>query len=88
MGTDAKANALGASGALELLEHAILLDAARDDDCRRDAEPLAGEVDLLGRFRAPELVDLESVPVHTAKHSQDGEKAVVSRGIDTKANAL
>ena len=38
-GADTNANALGASGALELLEHAILLDAARDDDGGRDAEP-------------------------------------------------
>ena len=38
-GADTKANALGAGGALELLEHAILLDAARDDDGGRDAEP-------------------------------------------------
>ena len=56
-GADTKANALGAGGALELLEHAILLDAGRDDDAGGDAEPLAREVDLLGRVRALELVD-------------------------------
>ena len=54
-------------GALELLEHAILLDAARDDDGGRDAEPLAREVDLLGRLRALELVDLKRVTVDTAE---------------------
>ena len=39
-------------GALQLLEHAIPLDAARDDDGGRDAVPLAREVDLLGRLCA------------------------------------
>ena len=39
-GADTKANALGASGALELLEHAIFLDAARYDDAGGDTEPL------------------------------------------------
>ena len=58
---------LGGGGALELLEHAILLDAARDDDGGRDAEPLAREVDLLGRLRALELVDLKRVTIDTAK---------------------
>ena len=77
-GADTKANALGAGGALELLEHAILLDAACDDDGRRDAEPLAGEVDLLRRFRALELVDLKSVTINTAK----GEVCGVSAGAD------
>ena len=43
------------------LEHAVLLDAARDDDGGRNAEPLAREVDLLGRLRALELVDLKEV---------------------------
>ena len=56
-GADIKANTLGAGGALELLEHAILLDAARDDDGGRDAEPLVREVDLLGWLRALELVN-------------------------------
>ena len=40
-GADMKANAWRASGALELLEHAILLDAAGDDDAGGDAELLA-----------------------------------------------
>ena len=66
-GADTKANTLGASGALELLEHAILLDAARDDDGGLVAEPLVREVDLLGRLCALELVDLKRVPVDTAK---------------------
>ena len=43
---------LWAGGALELLEHAVLLDAARDDDGGRNAQPLAREVDLLGRLCA------------------------------------
>ena len=79
-----KANALGASGALELLEHAILLDAARDDDGGRDAELLAREVDLLGRLRALELVDRKRVTIDTAKE----EACRVSAGADTKANTL
>ena len=83
-GADTKANALGAGGALELLEHAILLDAARDDDGGRDAEPLAREVDLLGRLRALELVDRKRVAIDTAK----GEACGVSAGADTKANTM
>ena len=58
--------ALWGSGALELLEHAVLLDAARDDDGGRDLEALVGEVDLLGRLCALELVDLKRAPVDTA----------------------
>ena len=54
-------------GTPELLEHAVLLDAARDDDGGRNAQPLAREVDLLGRLCALELVDLKRVPVDTAK---------------------
>ena len=57
----------GGWGALQLLEHAILLDAARDDDGGGNAEILAREVDLLGRLRALELVDLKRVAVNTAK---------------------
>ena len=82
-GADTKANALGASGALELLEHAILLDAARDDDGGRDFEPVVREVDLLSRLRALELVDLKRVTIDTAK----GEACRVSAGAETKANA-
>ena len=66
-GADTKANALGAGGALELLEHAILLDAARDDDGGRDAEPLHREVDLLGRLRALELVEVKRVAIDSAR---------------------
>ena len=40
MGIDIKANTRG-RGALQLLEHAVLLDAARDDDGGGDTEPLA-----------------------------------------------
>ena len=67
MGPLTRKDTLWGGGALQLLEHAILLDAARDDDGGRVAEPLAREVDLLGRLRALELVDLKRVPVHTAK---------------------
>ena len=73
-GADTKANALRAGGALELLEHAILLDEARDDDGGRDAEPLVREVDLLGRLCALELVDLKRVPVKTAKGRGKGKE--------------
>ena len=41
-GADRKANTPGAGSALELLEHTIPLDAARDDDGGRDAQPLVG----------------------------------------------
>jgi hypothetical protein len=57
---------LWGGGALQLLEHAVPLDAARDDDGGGNAEVLAREVDLLGRLRTLELVDLKRVPVHTA----------------------
>ena len=52
---------------LELLEHAVLLDTARDDDGGRDAEILAREVDLLGWLCALELVDRKRLTVDTAK---------------------
>ena len=78
MGVDTKANTwvCGERGALQLLEHAVLLDAARDDDGGGDAEagPLVREVDLLGRLYALELVDLKRVTIDTAK----GKTAVVS----------
>ena len=57
----------GGGGALELLEHAVPLDAARDDDGGGNAQPLAREVDLLCRLCALELVDLKWVPIDTAK---------------------
>jgi hypothetical protein len=57
---------LWGGGALQLLEHAVLLDAARDDDGGGNAEPLAREVDLLGRLSALELVDRKRVTVDTA----------------------
>ena len=65
-GADTEANNSG-GGALQLLEHAVLLDAARYDDGGGDAEPLLREVDPLGRLRALELVDLKRVTVDTAK---------------------
>ena len=52
-------------GALEFLEHVVLLDAARDDDGRGNVELLAREVDLLGRLFALELVDLKRVAIGT-----------------------
>ncbi len=67
MGSDTKANTIWGGGALQLLEHAILLDAARDDDGGGNAQPLVREVDLLCRLCALELVDLKRVAVHTAK---------------------
>ena len=64
----AGANTIAKSGggALELLEHVILLDAGRDDDARGDTEPLAREVDLLGGLGALELVDRQRVAVDAA----------------------
>ena len=67
MGADTKANTIWGGGALQLLEHAVLLDAARNDDGRGNAQILAREVNLLGRLCALELVDLKRVPVNTAK---------------------
>ena len=84
-GADTKANALGAArGTLELLEHAVLLDAACNDDGGRDPEVPVGEVDLFGQLCAPELVNLKSVTIDTAK----GEVCRVSTGADRKANTL
>ena len=67
MGADINSKHLGAGGALQLLKHAVLLDAAGDDDCGGDAEILTREVDLLGRRCALELVELKHVTVNTAK---------------------
>ena len=57
---------LWGGGALQLLEHTVPLDVARDDDDGGDAE-LPREVDLLGRLGALEFVDLKPVPIDTAK---------------------
>ena len=54
-------------GALQLLEHAVFLDAARDDDGGGDAQPLVREVNLFGQVRALELVNLKCMTVDTAK---------------------
>ena len=55
-------------GALELLEHAVPLDATRDDeDGGGNAQPLAREVNLPGRCCALERTDLKRVPVNTAQ---------------------
>ena len=67
MGADMEANTIWGGGALQLLEHAVPLDAARDDDGGGNAQPLAREVDLLCRLCALELVDLKWVPIDTAK---------------------
>ena len=74
MGPDKKANALGRCGALQLLEHAVPLDAVRDNygrgNAQPGAQPLAREVTLLSRLCARELVNLKRVPklcVDTAK---------------------
>ena len=64
---DTKANTLWGGGALQRFEHAVPLDAARDDDGGGNAQPLAREVDLLCRLCALELVDRKRVAVHTAK---------------------
>ena len=69
-GPDTKASTM-CSGALQLLEHAVPLDAVRDNYGRGNAElgaqPLAREVNLLSRPCARELVNLKRVPVDTAK---------------------
>ena len=70
-GADTKANALRAGGTHELLQYAILLNAARDNDGGGNAQILTRiltrEVNLLNRLCALELVDLKRVPVDTAK---------------------
>ena len=55
-----------AGGALELLQHCILLDAGCDDDAGGNAEALTGEVDRLHRLGALELVDRQRVAVDAA----------------------
>ena len=55
-----------AGGALEFLQHRILLDAGRDDDAGGDTELLAGQVDRLDRLDALELVDRQRVAVDAA----------------------
>ena len=72
MGIDA--TEVRAGSALELLKHAVLFDAGRDDDGGGHAKVLVREVDLLGRLCALELLDLKCVTIDTAK----GKKAVVS----------
>ena len=67
MGADTKANTIWGGGALQLLEHTVPLDAARDNDGGGNAQAVAREDDLLGRLCALELVDLKRVHVDTAK---------------------
>ena len=67
MGADTKANTIWGGGALQLLEHTVPLDAARDNDGGGNAQPFVREVDLLCRLCALELVDRKRVPVDTAK---------------------
>ena len=73
-GADTKANTRG-GGAPQLLEHAVLLDAARNDDGGGDAELLVREVDLLGPLRALELVDRKRATVDTAKGDTPSENS-------------
>ena len=71
-GADAKENTMWGGGALQLLEHTVPLDAARDNDGGGNAQPFCREVDRLGRLCALELVNRKpNIPV--------GEHA----GIDT-----
>ena len=74
MGPDTKANTIWGGGALQLLEHAVPLDAARDNDGGGNAQILTRiltrEVNLLNRLCALELVDLKRVPVDTAKEGR------------------
>jgi len=72
-GADTKANPIWDGGALQLLEHTVPLDAARDNDGGGNVKLLAREVDLLCRLCALELVDLKRVPVHTAGGEACGE---------------
>ena len=67
MSADTKANTIWRGGALQLLEHTVPLDAARDNDGGGNVQPLAREVNLFCRLCALELVDLKRVPVDTAK---------------------
>ena len=67
-------------GALQLLEHPVLLDAARDDDGGGDAESFLREVNPLGRPCALEPVDLKRVPVNTARAREECQA-----GADNKA---
>ena len=74
---------LKGGGTLQLLEHTVPLDAARDDDSRGDVKSLVREFDPLGRLRALELVDLKRVTIDTAK---GGVPCGVSAGAEAKAN--
>ena len=80
-GADTKANALWDCSALELFQHAVLLDAACDDEGRGDAEALIGEVDRLGWLGALELVNLQHMSIDAATQG-------VLMGADGKANTL
>ena len=75
---------LKGGGTLQLLEHTVPLDAARDDDSRGDVKSLVREFDPLGRLRALELVDLKRVTVDPAK----GEACHVPMGVGTKVDTL
>ena len=54
----------------QLLQRPVVLDAARDDDGRGDAQLLVREVDLLGGLGALELVDRQRVAVDAASARQ------------------
>ena len=68
MSTDAdtKANTMGRR-ALQLLEHTVPLDAARDDDGEGNSQPHIREVDRLGPLCALEFFDLKRAIADTAK---------------------
>ena len=59
VGADTKSEHVRAVGALQLLEYAVLLDAARDEDGGFSRKPLARKVDRLNRLFTHELVDLK-----------------------------
>ena len=67
---------LEGSGALQLLEHTVRLDAARDNDGGGNAQILVREVDLLCWLCARELVNRKRVAVDT--DTAKGERHAVS----------
>ena len=64
--TRKRPNTIWGGGALQLLEHTVPLDAARDNDGGGNAQLPVQEVNLLGRLCALERVDRKLAPVDTA----------------------
>ena len=58
---------LKGGGTLQLLEHTVPLDAARDDDGEGNSQPHIREVDRLGPLCALEFFDLKRAIADTAK---------------------